>query len=77
MRARCAATAVAPRIPGPRERHQEGVALGVDLLSVPFGKRLTEEAPVFRKDARIPAIAETLAPAAPPPAGRIRPAIIR
>jgi hypothetical protein len=34
--------------------------LRVDLLSVPFRERLPEEAPVFRKDVRILAIAEAL-----------------
>jgi hypothetical protein len=34
--------------------------LGVNHLPVTFGERLTEKAPVFRKDLRIPPVAEAL-----------------
>ncbi len=48
------------RVSGSGKRHQEGVPLGVDLLPVPLGERVTKEALVFRQDLRIPAVAETL-----------------
>jgi hypothetical protein len=46
----CAATATPNGISGPGERHLEGIPLSVDLLTIPFGERFTNEAPVFRQD---------------------------
>jgi hypothetical protein len=48
------------RIPGPRERHQEGIALRVDLLPVSLGKRLAEESAVFLQDLCLPPVPEPL-----------------
>ena len=47
-------------ISGPGERHQERVALGVDLLTVPCDERLAKQAVMFRQNLRVPAVAEAL-----------------
>ncbi len=47
-------------ITGPRERHQEGIPLGVDLQPIAFRECRAEETPLFFEDLRIPAVAEPL-----------------
>ncbi len=48
------------RVPGPNERHQEGVPLGVDFPPVSLGDRVAEEPLVFRQDLCVPAVAEAV-----------------
>jgi hypothetical protein len=48
------------RLSGPRECHQEGISLPIDLLAVSFLERGTEQASMFLLDLRVPAVAEAL-----------------
>jgi hypothetical protein len=47
-------------IPGPRERHQEGIPLGIDYVAACLGECVTEKPLVFREDLSIPPVAEAL-----------------
>ena len=53
------------RISRPGERYQEGIPLGVDLLPISLGERVTEEPLVFGQDLCADALALAVGPLLP------------
>ena len=48
------------RVPGPGERHQEGITLRSTSCPFSLDERVTEEPLVFRQDLRLPTVTKAL-----------------